>query len=169
MQFRHLRYFVKIVEAGSFSRAAATIHVAQPALSQQIADLEDRMGVPLLQRTPRGVRPTPAGEVLYRGGGLWQEVDGPTGGSSGTLTAAWGSTVPGEFYVVGTTGRRAHLEVEFNADRRPAVARALVESGLGLLRLDRKTMELETIFQRLTHSGGDLSSRAPGSKGEAEA
>jgi LysR family transcriptional regulator, nitrogen assimilation regulatory protein len=66
MQFRHLRYFVKIVEAGSFSRAAATIHVAQPALSQQIADLEDRMGVPLLQRTPRGVRPTPAGEVLYR-------------------------------------------------------------------------------------------------------
>lgn len=66
MQFRHLRYFVKIVEAGSFSRAAAAIHVAQPALSQQIADLEDRMGVSLLQRTPRGVRPTAAGEVLYR-------------------------------------------------------------------------------------------------------
>jgi LysR family nitrogen assimilation transcriptional regulator len=66
MQFRHLRYFVKIVEAGSFSRAAATIHVAQPALSQQIADLEERMGVSLLQRTPRGVRPTSAGEVLYR-------------------------------------------------------------------------------------------------------
>ncbi len=66
MQFRHLRYFVKIVEAGSFSRAAATIHVAQPALSQQIADLEERMGISLLQRTPRGVRPTAAGEVLYR-------------------------------------------------------------------------------------------------------
>lgn len=66
MQFRHLRYFVKIVEAGSFSRAAATIHVAQPALSQQIADLEARMGIALLQRTPRGVRPTAAGEVLYR-------------------------------------------------------------------------------------------------------
>jgi LysR family nitrogen assimilation transcriptional regulator len=66
MQFRHLRYFVKIVEAGSFSRAAAAIHVAQPALSQQIADLEERMGVSLLQRTPRGVRPTSAGEVLYR-------------------------------------------------------------------------------------------------------
>lgn len=48
-------------------------------------------------------------KVLYRGGGLWQEVDGPTGGSSGTLTAAWGSTVPGEFYVVGTTGRVYHV------------------------------------------------------------
>lgn len=66
MQFRHLRYFVKVVEAGSFSRAAATIHVAQPALSQQIADLEARMGMSLLQRNPRGVKPTAAGEVLYR-------------------------------------------------------------------------------------------------------
>jgi LysR family transcriptional regulator, nitrogen assimilation regulatory protein len=66
MQFRHLRYFVKIVEAGSFSRAAATIHVAQPALSQQIAELEEKLGVILLQRSARGVRPTAAGDVLYR-------------------------------------------------------------------------------------------------------
>src|SRR5262245_30611077 len=66
MQFRHLRYFVKIVEAGSFSRAATTIHVAQPALSQQIAELEERLGLTLLQRSARGVRPTPAGEVLFR-------------------------------------------------------------------------------------------------------
>src|SRR5262249_25004719 len=66
MQFRHLRYFVKIVEAGSFSRAAATIHVAQPALSQQIAELEEQLGVTLLQRSARGVRPTPSGEALYR-------------------------------------------------------------------------------------------------------
>ncbi|MEH2505288.1 LysR family nitrogen assimilation transcriptional regulator [Bradyrhizobium sp. AZCC 1578] len=66
MQLRHLRYFVKIVEAGSFSRAAATIHVAQPALSQQIAELEEELGVPVLQRHARGISPTPAGEVLYR-------------------------------------------------------------------------------------------------------
>lgn len=66
MQLRHLRYFVKIVEAGSFSRAATTIHVAQPALSQQIAELEEKLGLSLLQRSARGVRPTAAGEVLYR-------------------------------------------------------------------------------------------------------
>ncbi len=66
MQFRRLRYFVKIVDAGSFSRAAAVVHVAQPALSQQIADLEAELGMALLLRTPRGVRPTPAGEALYR-------------------------------------------------------------------------------------------------------
>ena len=66
MQFRHLRYFVKIVEAGSFSRAATTIHVAQPALSQQIAELEELLGVQLLHRSARGVRPTVAGDALYR-------------------------------------------------------------------------------------------------------
>ena len=66
MQFRQLRYFVKIVDAGSFSRAASLIHIAQPALSQQIAELEGRLGVGLLQRSARGVRPTAAGEILYR-------------------------------------------------------------------------------------------------------
>jgi len=65
MQYRQLRYFVKIVEAGSFSRAAATIHVAQPALSQQVAELEEKVGLRLLHRTPRGVVPTSAGEVLF--------------------------------------------------------------------------------------------------------
>jgi LysR family transcriptional regulator, nitrogen assimilation regulatory protein len=66
MQFRQLRYFVKIVDAGSFSRAASIVHVAQPALSQQVAELEERLGVMLLQRSARGVRPTAAGEVLYK-------------------------------------------------------------------------------------------------------
>src|ERR1700744_6781997 len=66
MQYRQLRYYVKIVEAGSFSRAAALIHIAQPALSLQIAELEDYLGVSLLQRSVRGVRPTAAGELLYR-------------------------------------------------------------------------------------------------------
>jgi LysR family transcriptional regulator, nitrogen assimilation regulatory protein len=66
MQFRQLRYFVKIVEAGSFSRAASIVHVAQPALSQQVAELEERLGVALLQRSARGVRPTAAGEIFYK-------------------------------------------------------------------------------------------------------
>jgi LysR family nitrogen assimilation transcriptional regulator len=66
MQFRQLRYFVKIVDAGSFSRAATVVHVAQPALSQQVAELEDRLGVMLLQRSARGVRPTAAGMILYK-------------------------------------------------------------------------------------------------------
>jgi LysR family nitrogen assimilation transcriptional regulator len=66
MRFRQLRYFCKIVECGSFSRAAATIHVAQPALSQQIGELEAQIGIELLQRSARGVRATRAGEILYK-------------------------------------------------------------------------------------------------------
>jgi LysR family transcriptional regulator, nitrogen assimilation regulatory protein len=65
VQLRHLRYFVHIVEAGSFSKAASVVHIAQPALSQQIAELELDLGVPLLIRGPRGVRPTQAGDILY--------------------------------------------------------------------------------------------------------
>lgn len=66
LQYRQLRYFVAVVEAGSISRAAASVHVAQPALSQQIADLEERVGISLLLRTPRGVKPTPAGKSFFR-------------------------------------------------------------------------------------------------------
>jgi LysR family transcriptional regulator, nitrogen assimilation regulatory protein len=66
MKLRHLRYFVTVVDAGSFSRAATTIHIAQPALSRQVLELEEIIGVELLHRTARGVRPTAAGEVLYR-------------------------------------------------------------------------------------------------------
>lgn len=65
MKLRQLRYFVTIVDAGSFSRAALVAHVAQPALSQQIADLEDQLGVTLLQRSARGVNATAAGQRLY--------------------------------------------------------------------------------------------------------
>lgn len=66
IQLRHLRCFVGIVDAGSLSRAATTLYVAQPALSQQMAELEQALGVALLHRSARGVRPTPAGELLYR-------------------------------------------------------------------------------------------------------
>src|ERR1700742_4952264 len=80
MQFRQLRYFVKIVEAGSFSRAASVVHVAQPALSQQVAELEERLGVMLLQRSARGVRPTVAGEILYReASAILHQLDGLPG------------------------------------------------------------------------------------------
>ena len=64
MELRHLRYFVAIAEEGSFTRAARRSYVAQPALSRQIRDLEAEVGVPLFQRTPRGVRLTPAGEAF---------------------------------------------------------------------------------------------------------
>lgn len=65
MNFRQLRYFVAIVEEGSFSKAARSLHIAQPSLSQHIVNLEDNLGAQLLIRTPKGVTPTAAGDVLY--------------------------------------------------------------------------------------------------------
>ncbi|MEP6790654.1 MAG: LysR family transcriptional regulator, partial [Ramlibacter sp.] len=66
MEIRQFRYFVRIADMGSFSRAAQTLHIAQPALSQQIAQLEDELGQALLHRLPGGVRLTEAGSVFYR-------------------------------------------------------------------------------------------------------
>ncbi|WP_029005856.1 LysR family transcriptional regulator [Azorhizobium doebereinerae] len=66
MDLRQLRYFVAIVEAGSFSKAAQRLHIAQPALSQHVRNMESDLGVELLFRSPHGVLPTQAGETLLR-------------------------------------------------------------------------------------------------------
>ncbi len=60
----HLRYFVMVAEEGQITRAAERLHIAQPALSQAIAHLECDLGFQLLERHPRGVTLTPAGEVF---------------------------------------------------------------------------------------------------------
>src|SRR5881275_2916278 len=67
VHLRYLRYFVAIGETRNLSRAATQLHVAQPALSRQIRDLERELGVELLERHPKGVTPTPAGEALIHG------------------------------------------------------------------------------------------------------
>jgi DNA-binding transcriptional LysR family regulator len=64
LELRHLRYFVALADAGSFTRAAEQIFIAQPTLSQQIRRLEEIVGAPLLQRRREGLRLTPAGRVL---------------------------------------------------------------------------------------------------------
>ncbi|AJY52329.1 LysR substrate-binding domain-containing protein [Halomonas sp. KO116] len=66
MQLRQLHYFSRIVEEGSFSRASQSLHIAQPALSQQINRLEEELGVKLLTRSVRGVLPTQAGLAVHR-------------------------------------------------------------------------------------------------------
>lgn len=66
MNLRRLKYFVKIVDVGSLTQAADLLHIAQPALSQQLATLEGEVHQQLLLRTKRGVTPTEAGKVLYR-------------------------------------------------------------------------------------------------------
>ena len=64
VELRHLRYFVAVADAGTFTHAAQRLYVAQPTLSQQIRRLEEMVGTPLLHRCREGVRLTEAGTVL---------------------------------------------------------------------------------------------------------
>jgi len=69
MELHQLRYFVEVVQSGSFTKAAERCNVTQPTLSHQIKKLEDALGEPLLQRRRQGVRTTPMGESFRARGG----------------------------------------------------------------------------------------------------
>jgi len=65
LKLNQLEILCKIIESGSFSRAAGSLHLSQPTLTEHIKSLEDYLGVTLLDRLGREVVPTKAGEILY--------------------------------------------------------------------------------------------------------
>jgi LysR family transcriptional regulator, benzoate and cis,cis-muconate-responsive activator of ben and cat genes len=65
MEIRHLRYFVTVARERNFTRAAEKLHIAQPPLSRQIQQLEEEVGMVLLDRDSRPLRLTEAGRLLY--------------------------------------------------------------------------------------------------------
>lgn len=76
MDIRHIRYFVEIARQGSISKAAKVLSMTQPPLSASLKNLEEELGVKLLERTARGILPTRAGELLLqKGSRLLEETD----------------------------------------------------------------------------------------------
>jgi len=111
MELRHLRYFVAVGEEQHYGRAAERLHVAQPAISRQIQDLEEEIGVKLFERLPRGVKISAAGvSFLDDTRRILQQLNEATvragrvaRGQSGTLrvgfveSASWHGVVPDSF------------------------------------------------------------------------
>lgn len=96
MELRQIGYFVRIVETGSFSRAAIELQVAQPALSRQVKRLEEELGATLLYRNGRGVSLTPAGELMLEAGrDILQRADAATRAIAQTNERLSGSAVIG--------------------------------------------------------------------------
>src|SRR5690348_10266064 len=80
VELRHLRYFVAVAEAENVLRAATQkLHVSQPAVSRQIRDLEDELGVELFKRTGKSVKLTDAGFLfLKEARGILERTDEAT-------------------------------------------------------------------------------------------
>ena len=66
LKLRDLHVFLTVVHCGSMAKAAQRLGTSQPAVSRSVADLEHALGVPLLDRSARGVEPTPFGGALLK-------------------------------------------------------------------------------------------------------
>ncbi len=97
---RRLGYFIAVAEERNFTRAAARLHIAQPALSRQVRMLENELGVELLRRTTHDVELTEAGALLLSEGArllgdadaLWRAVVRVAAGERGTIRLAYGAS-----------------------------------------------------------------------------
>jgi len=149
VDLRRLRYFVAVCDHGGFSRAAAAIGVAQPALTRQIQLLEDEVGQPLLTRTGRGAQPSEAGRFLLelsRGhlAGLddaLRELRENVAAAAGVLTLGVCPSIA-PFFLDDLTNHVAELY--------PRIALSVVEAYSGDL---RSLMQAGRIDLALTYSG----------------
>src|SRR4030095_16790244 len=149
MELRHLRYFVAVAETGAFARAAARLHITQPALWRQVHDLEAELHVPLFERAGRRVRLTSAGHSLWlrrrallAGAQLLVEhAEAMRGGDAGSLSI--GATpqviqnVLAPFlarYLKGRPGVDVHLIEEGGARTVELVERGEVQLALAIRR-----------------------------------
>lgn len=129
MELRQLEYLAAVVSHGSFGRAAQEIYVTQSALSQQIARLEEELGLTLLYRGPKGVEPTPAGlefldharAILGRVSEARAVVDDHLGAIRGVARVTATAYDSGALPVALAAFHRAHPQVQLSFQHSAAV------------------------------------------------
>lgn len=128
LDLRRLRYVIAVADELHFGRAAERLHIAQPALSQQVRTFEAALGAPVFERTTRAVSLTPAGErLIERGRRILAEADAAVaevrriaGGEEGTLRLGFiGSATYGLMPSVVRAMRERHplVTVELTSER----------------------------------------------------
>jgi len=147
MELRHLRYFAAVADNGGFARAARLLHVSQSAISEQVRDLEEELGVPLFDRTNRRVVLTEHGSqflddargVLAAAAKAVANIQKSLRGEIGTLNVG--------FFVGGTGTFFPAIIKEFRS-RFPAVRVSLVELAPGMQRHALQSGVIDVGFTR---------------------
>ena len=143
MELRQLTYLEAVVRHSHFSRAADELHVAQSALSHQIAQLERELGVRLLDRTTRSVRPTEAGElvavraraVLAEVGAIRSDIDSLAGLVHGRLAVGallFGGRLDIPALIADFAGRHPGIELQLREGTAGRMAAMLRDGTLDL-------------------------------------
>jgi len=151
---RQIRYFLAVADQGGFTPAAEILHIAQPALSRQVALLEAELGFPLFRREPRGVALTEAGQLFrQRMGSLEESLHSAADdarrlhhGEGGVLRLLHSSSTPvaGALLQALSTFASSHPGVRVDLDRLSselqleALAQGRADLGLGRLPLLRR-------------------------------
>lgn len=164
MDSRKLRYFAYVVENGSFARAAAALHVTQPALSTAIKKLEEEFDLLLLDRTVKPIVPTVYGEAVYRsaqsiaseGVRLQRELHDVADLNNGAVSIVLGATFP-YHYVLETHDRIRRsfphfaLAVEMRGYSSSLEAMLRGEIDLIFSQLPRNQTDLRVVHKETLH------------------
>ncbi|AEG59652.1 selenium metabolism-associated LysR family transcriptional regulator [Desulforamulus ruminis] len=141
MNLSTLQTFIAVAEKKNLSLAAQEIHITQPAISKQLAALEDHFGTSLVERRGRGIILTPAGEVFYRHAremlDLMLRAEKEILNLSGEIRGrfiVWASSIPGHYILPSIIGafKKAYPDVQtvlHIGDSREAVQKLLEESA----------------------------------------